>query len=133
MILLTLLQSTPTWLTGFNVLLALLGAVILVGGALVVLLVRKNDTVNLVQSETIKANEGLVKVKQELLDDCKAKCSKCQEELDEVTAELRTQMALDIDKLMGYWQIRDSELADKERIEAKNRQLRIRLGDQADI
>ena len=124
-----LLQQTQGYLTGFNLLMGLLTLIVLVGAAIIVLLARKKETVSGLQLERAQASEALVKTRDTQLDDCNKRCVKCQEELDDTTAELRAQMGLNVDTLMKYWQVRDTELAQMEALKQEVRVLRIRAGE----
>lgn len=105
------LLETPTILTGFNLLIALLGLIILVGAAIIVLLARRKETVSGLQLERATASEALVKTRDIQIEDCRKECEECKEELEDTTAELRGQMAINVSELMRYWQKRDGELA----------------------
>lgn len=121
-----LFEESPI-ISGFNVLMALLGFVILVGSALIVLMATRRNTFSTVQVQRAEASEALVKTKVEELDICNKKCAKCGEELEDVTAELRAQMGLNVDALMRYWEIRLEELATIENLKQEVRVLRIRV------
>lgn len=124
-----LLQQSNGYLTGFNVLMGLLTLIILVGAAIIVLLARKKETISGIQLERAQASEALVKTRDTQLDDCSKRCVKCQEELDDTTAELRAQMGINVSELMKYWEQKLLEQAQMENIKQENRILRLRVGE----
>jgi hypothetical protein len=116
-------------ISGFQFLMGLLGFILLVGGAIIALLATRKNTVSSVQIQRAEASEALVKTRDTELADCQKKCAKCSEELEDVTAELRGQMAINVGQLMSYWERRTQELARMETLEQRNRVLEVRLGD----
>lgn len=123
-----LLFESPT-ISGFQFLMGLLGFVTLVGSAIILLFATRKNTVSSVQIQRAEASEALVKTRDTQLQDCNDSKDKIAEELEDVTAELRGQMAINVGELMSYWSRRNQELAKQEALEHHCRILEIRLGD----
>lgn len=121
--------QTPPLITGWQFLMGLLGFIIVVGGAIIVLLATRRNTVSSVQIQRAEASEALVKTRDQQIEDCEKKCQKCTEELEDAVTELRAQMGLNVSELMNWAQTRHGELARMANIERENRILQIRLGD----
>jgi hypothetical protein len=126
------LFESPPLISGFQFLMALLGFIVLVGGAIVVLLATRKNTVSSVQILRAEASEALVKTRDTEIVDCKKKLETVSEELEDVTVELRGQMGINVGQLMTYWEKRTQELARMENLEQQNRVLVARLGDNKD-
>jgi hypothetical protein len=113
-----LLFDMPSWLTGFNFLLALFGALCLIGGAIVVLLLRGRTEVSGIQLERAVAAEGLVKTRDAQLTAKDERIAELEEELESITAEHRTLAGISIAKLMDYWsqyEAKEAEMGDLRR------------------
>ena len=106
------LFDLPVWLTGFNFLVALFGVLLLIGGAIVVLLVRGRGEAATIQVDRAVAAEALVKTRDAEKEMLKKEREALEEELEGITAEHRTLVGIDIAKLMEFW-------AQKENYEAK--------------
>lgn len=116
-------------ISGFQFLMVLLGAIMLIGGAIITLMATRSGTVSGIQVKRAEASEALVRTRDAELADAKAKEEKAKEELEDVTAELRGQMAINVDELMRYWETRDAEIAEMANLRREVRILKIRLGD----
>lgn len=123
-----------SWVTLPNFLIGLTVFVLAMGGLAIGLFYKRGETVTGVQIQRADANEALVKTrdiqladKDKLLDKAIEEKDECKEELEATTTELRGQMGINIDELMRYWQIRDTELARKEELEDRVRVLEARL------
>lgn len=111
-----ILFFVPDWLTGFNFLIALFSLLVILGGALVVLLVKGRGEVTGIQLDRATSAEALVKTRDAELIAIAQERDDAEEELEALTAEHRTLVGIDIAKLMEFW-------AQKEDIEAKMRDL----------
>jgi hypothetical protein len=117
-----MLQEQPTLFTLTNVLVALFGFLVMVATALLVIMSKRKDSL-------ADTNERLLKARATEVTDCEKKCDRCQEELEDVTAEYRAVTAIQLRDLFSYWQIRESELARIQTLESELRVCKIRLGD----
>lgn len=104
-----------------NALIGLFGFLILIGGSIIIILARRRDTIDDVQKKRNEANEGLIKVRDTELSDCKKQCEKCNEELEDITAEHRTLVGLKVTELLGHWADREDLLARLEKAEQRVR------------
>lgn len=109
--------------------LTVVAALVGIGVLVITLIVKRGEIITKAQKDRAEANEGLVNARDREIADCEKRCDKCHEELEDVTAEFRALTAIDIDKLMKYWQTMDLHLAEMDNIKAENRKLRIRLGE----
>lgn len=123
------LFQSPPLISGFQFLMGLLGFIILVGGAIIALLATRKNTVSSIQIQRAEASEALVKTRDTELGDCKIKLTKVNDELEDVTVELRGQMGINVGQLMSYWERRTQELAKTESLEQRNAVLEQRLRD----
>jgi hypothetical protein len=125
-----LFDAAPQQLvTSWQFLMGLLTFILLVGGAIITLLATRKNTVSSIQVQRAEAGEALIKVRDQQLDDLGKRCSKCTEELEDATTELRAQMGINISDLMAYWAIRNTELAEMATLRHELRIAKIRLGD----
>jgi gas vesicle protein len=116
-------ESPTSMISGFGALWGLLIAVVTIGTAAMLLMASRKSTVSTLQVQRADAAEGLLKTKETEIQSLSKKCQQCSEELEDTTAELRGQMAINVDQLMAYWQIRDGELAKISQLEERVRVL----------
>lgn len=109
-----------------------LGVVVAVLISLVTFLSLNRKEIQQTDRERATSSEGLVKTRDIQILDLEKKCRKQAEELEDLTAEHRTLIGINLDLLFKYWAVREHEIADKERVISENRVLRIRLGDVKD-
>lgn len=122
----TLLFQFPSWLTGFNFLVALFSALIFIGLAILALMWKGRDQVATLQVDRADAAEGLLKLRDIAIIALERKVADLEEELESVTAEHRTLAGISIAKLMEFWARKEAFealLADTER---DNRILKLR-------
>lgn len=124
-----LLFELPYWLTGFNFLLALFSLLLMIGGAIVLLLVKGRGEVATIQVDRAVAAEALVKTREAERDGKQTRIEELEDELESVTAEHRTLVGIDIAKLMQFWAEKEEIEARMANIERDNRILKKRLGD----
>lgn len=113
-----------TIFSAVNVTIAIFSVLVLIGGALIVLMVKRRDTLQ-------DTNERLIKAKDLENEDCEKRCSKCKtelesvkEELEDVTAEHRALTAITVGDLLNYARIREEELAKIGNLESQVRILK---------
>lgn len=123
------LQNSISWPTVINITIGVIIFLLAVVSAIILFLSKNKETIHETDKKRADASEGLLKVRDIELEDCDKRCNKCKEELEDVTAELRAKIAVDVDKLFAYWQIREVEQAKMGQLESDNRVLRYRLGD----
>lgn len=109
------LFDMPTWLTGFNFLMALFTLLTLVGGVIVVLVLRGRTEVSTIQLDRAVAAEALVKTRDaeiigltKTIEQLTQQIVGLEDELESVTAEHRTLAGISIAKLMEFWSEKDS-------------------------
>jgi hypothetical protein len=124
-----LVFELPYWLTGFNFLVALFSIVLMIGGAIVLLLVKGRGAVATVQIDRAVAAEALVKTREAERDGKQTRIEELEDELESVTAEHRTLVGIDIAKLMQFWAEKESIEVKMANLERDNRILKRRLGD----
>jgi hypothetical protein len=110
-----LLFDLPSWVTGFNFLIALFTFLTLIGAAIVVLLVKGRGEIATLQVDRAVAAEALVKTRDAEIVTLVKRIAELEDELEGLTAEHRTIVGISIAKLMEYWAIKESkeaELAD---------------------
>lgn len=122
-------EGSPSWATGFNILIALLSLLITLGIALLILMSKRREEIHSTETKRADANEGLVKVRDTELADCNKRCEKCNEELEDVTSEYRAITSIHVKDLLAYWQTRDAEMAEKDELKRQIRVLKLRVGD----
>lgn len=120
----------PYWLTGFNFLLALFGLLVMVGLAIIVLLMKGKGEVATMQVDRAVAAEALVKTREAERDGKAARVAELEEELEDVTAEHRTLVGIDIAKLIEFWAEKEKIEAEMANLKRDNRILRKRLEDE---
>lgn len=98
----------------FGGLLAFLSLVII---SVVYLFSAKRKETHQAQKERADASEELLGTRDRQLNDCKAMCEECRDELEQTTGELRTVVSIKIEELISFWQ-------EKEEIELENDTLR---------
>lgn len=116
----------PEWLTVSNFLIGLFGLLTMIGGTIVVLLLRAKSEVGTIQIDRANAAEALVKTKDAIILGLETKIEELEEELESVTAEHRTIVGIEIAKLMAFWAQKESFEAEMEDLKHENRVLRLR-------
>lgn len=116
----------PEWLTVSNFLIGLFGLLTMIGGTIVVLLLRAKTEVGTIQLDRANAAEALVKTKDAVILGLEAKIEELEEELESVTAEHRTIVGITIADLMKFWAQKESIEAQIEDLEHEIRVLRLR-------
>lgn len=124
-----LLLTEDSWWSGVTIVYAALGIIVAGLISLVTFLSLNRKEIQQTDKERATSAEGLVKTRDIQISDLEKKVGRQGEELEDLTAEHRTLIGIDIDLLFKYWAIREHEIADKERVLSENRILRIRLGD----
>jgi hypothetical protein len=113
-----LLLELPAWATGFNFLLGLFGFVVLVAGAFIVLTVRGKTEVSGMQLDRAVAAEALLKIRDIELAALNVKATRVEDELEDLTAEHRTLVGVNVAQLMEFWLRKEeieAEMADLKR------------------
>jgi hypothetical protein len=123
MIAVLLLQETSWW-QGVNIVWALLGIAILVGMALIILLSKRREDVQLIETKRADANEKMVKTREAEIADLTKRCEKAEEELEDTTAELRAVIGIKVKDLIEWWAIMEAREAHFRSVERDNRILR---------
>ena len=116
---LLLFDDTVPLLQGFNAFWLALGGVIAVSGALITIIALKKTNTSTLQVQRADAAEGIIKLNEIEKKTLEEKLKALEEELEDTTAELRTQTGINVDQLMSYWAIRDKELARMEYLEKR--------------
>lgn len=125
----------PDWLTTFNAIWIFIGALIFIALAVIVFLSKRKDETLVIEQKNSEANARLVKARDDEIKDLVKKLEKAETEVEDVTAEYRSIVGIDIQKLLEYWQIREHELALMVKLRAENRILRqaAGLGETEDV
>lgn len=109
--------------------MALFSLLLMIGGAIVLLLVKGRGEVATIQVDRAVAAEALVKTREAERDGKQTRIEELEDELESVTAEHRTLVGIDIAKLMQFWAEKEEIEARMANIERDNRILKKRLGD----
>lgn len=116
----------PEWANGFNFLIGVFGFVVVLIGFWVTYTVRSRSEVSTLQTDRATAAEALLKIRDNELASATAKLAEVEEELESVTAELRTVTGLKIAELVVYWSEREDKFALIQDLEHQIRVLRKR-------
>lgn len=92
---------TVTQLTTFVI--TVIGFLVVVGVALIIILSKKREDVQLTDQKRADASEKLLKTRDLELEDCNKLCEKCREELEDVTAEYRALSGVNLAELVEFW------------------------------
>lgn len=129
----SILLQIPSWLTGFNFLLAAFGFLVLIGAVVISLLVKGRDQVSSIQLDRATASEALIKLRdmevatlQREKEQLEKDKQSLDDELEAVTAEHRTLVSLNIAKLMEFWGEKDAIEAQHKDLERQIRILTLR-------
>lgn len=124
-----LLFFDESWWTGINAVWGALGILILVAFAILILLAKGKTEVQETNKQRADASDSLVKVRNTQLADAQKEKAVLSEELEDVTAELRTVTAIKIDELFKFWSDKEAKEAHWANVETENRVLHKRLED----
>jgi hypothetical protein len=110
-----------------NLVIGVLAVVALIAVALLVVMSKSREEV--IGTETKRANSlsDLVKVRDQEISDLKTQKDKLAEELEDVTAELRTISAIKVTELMAFWTRYEEYMAERGLWEQKNRVLELQV------
>jgi hypothetical protein len=110
-----------------NLVIGVLAVVALIAVALLVVMSKSREEV--IGTETKRANSlsDLVKVRDQEISDLKTQKDRLAEELEDVTAELRTISAIKVTELMAFWTRYEEYMAERGLWEQKNRVLELQV------
>ena len=120
------LFDIPTLLTGFNFLMALFGVLLLIGGALIVLIVRGKGEVTSIHLERAVSAEALVKTRDAEIITLNKRIDELEEELEGLTSEHRTIVGISIAELMEFWAEKEEKEAELDDLKRQVRVLKRR-------
>jgi len=117
------LFALPDWLTGANFLMGAIAFLVLVGVALLIIVSKSGPA----QKDLADATQGVLKLKENELEQTKKECGDCREELEDLTAEYRALVGIKLKELFEYESRRIDELAEKEQLVQRVRVLEVAM------
>lgn len=115
-----MLLFQESWWAGINAVWGLLLVLILIGGAIIVLLSKRKDETAITNEKSSQANAALVIVRDKQITDLEKKKQALEEELEEVTAEYKTVVSIQIDNLVRWYMYYMDKEAHWRNIEEEN-------------
>lgn len=127
------LTETPSW--WIDKAWWAVGVIVFIGAALILLLSKKREDVQLMEGKRADALEKLLKTRDIEIQDLDNKISQLEkelaihkEDLDSITSEYKTLAGIIISELCNYWQEREVTLAEMADIKQQNRIFEKRKG-----
>lgn len=110
-----------------NFVIGIIVFIVAIAVALIIILSKKREEVQLTTEKRADANEKLLKARDVELEDCTKRCEKCKEELEDVTAELRAISGVKVQELIEWAKDYDLHMVKLNTAERRVRQLEMTL------